>query len=322
MTKARFMFSRRPAWERFHALLDKCDRARRSRLAGDEVTEFSRLFRAVCYDLATVRSRDWGRDLEQYLNDLVARGHNHFYRSPPGRPREVLQFLTEGFPRLLRQNMAYFWVSLLLFTVPGALCGLLVWHDPAWAGRVLPGEVLLTIEDMYSENRPHDEHGAMAAGMAGFYVHNNVGIAFRCFATGIFFGIGSAVALVFNSIFLGTITAYLVVQGHSDRFFSFVISHGSFELTAIVVAGAAGLILGHSLVHPGPFTRRQALLRRGLVGIKLAMGAGAMLGVAALIEAFWSPSGAPTLAKYIVGSMLWVLVILYLSLAGRGAHTE
>jgi uncharacterized membrane protein SpoIIM required for sporulation len=272
--------------------------------------------------LATVRSRDWGRDLERYLNDLVARGHNNFYRSPPGRPREMLRFLTEGFPRLLRANAAYFWVSFVLFTLPGAICGVLVSRDPAWAGRVIPGHVLLSIEDMYSGELPKGDRGEFAAGMAGFYVNHNVGIAFKCFATGIFFGVGSIVALVYNSVFLGTITAYLLALGHGDRFLSFVISHGSFELTAIVVAGAAGLVIGHSLVHPGRLTRAQALRERGLVGVKLALGSAAMLGVAAIIEAFWSPSGAPTLAKYIVGSLLWVLVILYLSFAGRGARTS
>src|SRR5262245_45054776 len=285
MTKARFIEQRQAMWQRFHALVDKAERARLASLTGDEVSEFSRLFRSLCYDLATVRSRDWGSDLERYLNDLVARGHNNFYRSPPGRPREVLGFLTEGFPRLLRANAAYFWAALILFTVPGLICGILVWRDPAWAGRVIPGQVLLTLEDMYSDERPKDDHTELAAGMAGFYVNNNIGIAFRCFATGIFFGVGSIVALVYNSIFLGTVTAYLAAQGHGDRFFSFVISHGSFELTAIVVSGAAGLIIGHALVHPGHLTRRQALRQRGLVGVKLAMGAGAMLGVAAIIEA-------------------------------------
>lgn len=156
--------------------------------------------------------------------------------------------------------------------------------------------------------------------MAGFYVHNNVGIAFRCFATGIFFGAGTIFFLIYNSIFMGTVTGYLLAHGHSERFFSFVISHGAFELTAIVISGAAGLVIGHLLLNPGPYTRGEALKQRGLVGVKLALGAGGMLGVAALVEAFWSPSGAPPLAKYIVGSVFWVLVILYLSLAGRGAR--
>jgi uncharacterized membrane protein SpoIIM required for sporulation len=339
MTRQRFLALRRPAWQRFHELLYRAERSRVPKFSGEEVSEFSRLFRALCHDLATVRSRDWGQDLERYLNDLVARGHNNFYRSPPGKWREVLQFFSESFPRLLRENIAYFWVALALFSLPGAICGVLVGRDPSLAGRVLPGMVLVELEDMYSEGmwsrdagetadtsqsagqparrRSGDGPGDMRAGMAGFYIHNNIGIALRCFALGILFGAGTIVILVYNSIFMGTVTGYLVAHGHSERFFTFVIAHGSFELTAIVVSGAAGLVIGHALVSPGPFTRAEALKRRGLVGVQLAAGAAGMLAVAALIEAFWSPSPVPPLAKYLVGAMFWVFVVFYLTFAGR-----
>ena len=153
--------------------------------------------------------------------------------------------------------------------------------------------------------------------MAGFYVQHNVGIAFKCFALGVFAGIGTAKELVFNSIVLGTVTGFLIGRGHSAHFFEFVISHSSFELTAIVVAGAAGLIMGHALVHPGQVSRGEALRLRGLDAVKLALGAGFMLCVAALIEGFWSPSVIPRGVKMTGGAFFWILVILYLGLAGR-----
>ena len=158
--------------------------------------------------------------------------------------------------------------------------------------------------------------------MAGFYVRNNVGVAFRCFATGILCGIGTVFFLIYNSIMIGTVTGYMVARGHSERFFSFVISHGSFELTAIVISGAAGLVIGHAIVHPGRMSRWDALRTRGMVAIKLALGAGAMLVVAAVIEAFWSPSGVPPMLKYIVGTGFWILVITWLSTAGRGRSSD
>ena len=321
MTKARFLKERRTSWQRFEQLLLKAERARVSRFSGAEVSEFSRLFREVCYDLATVRSRDWGRDIEGYLNDLVVRGHNGFYRAPPGRPRAITRFLFSEFPRLLRSNVAYFWVALALFCIPGAIGGVVVGRNPSFAERILPAEALSQMEAMYSDSL-EDGDGTGAEGlMTGFYVYNNVGIAFRCYATGILFGVGTVFFLVTNSLVIGTITGYLVAQGHSERFFSFVISHGAFELTAIVVAGAAGLLLGHSIVHPGPNTRLESLKRRGLDSVRLAAGAGAMLAVAALIEAFWSPSGVSSAMKFAVGSLLWILVISYLAFAGRDART-
>ena len=154
------------------------------------------------------------------------------------------------------------------------------------------------------------------ATMAGFYINNNVGIALKCFALGILLGIGTVYTLLFNGIFLGAVSGYIVSQGNGDRFLSFVISHGSFELTAIAVAGGAGLMLGNALIHPGQRKRFESLQVRGLEAVQIAGGAAVMLVVAAFIEAFWSPSDIPNLVKYVVGSGLWLLVFLYLGLAG------
>jgi len=320
LKKASFLAEREPAWRRFEELLRKAESSRVPAFTGEDVAEFSRLFRAVSYDLATVRSRDWGRGLERYLNDIVVRAHSAFYSSPPRRPQEAFRFLTEGFPRLLRANLGYFAVSFILFYLPGVLSGYLVWRDPTLAVHVLPGTTLAQFDEMYSEETDRDRKesdGDMSAAAMGGYVEHNVGIAFQCFAMGIFLGVGTLAVLVYNGIVLGTVSGYLTATGHAERFWSFVVGHGSFELTAIVISGAAGLVIGHSLVHPGPYSRGEALRRRGLVGVQLALGAGAMLVVAAVIEAFWSPRALPPAVKYGAGVFLWILVLVYLAFSGR-----
>ncbi len=319
MNKSRFLTERQPAWQRFEHFLIAIEGSQFTHLSEREVSEFSELFRAICYDLATVRSREWGSELERYLNDLVVRGHTSFYGSQPRRKGAALKFLTETFPRLFRQNIAYFWVALSLFAVPFAAAWIVVERNADLASRVLPKATLSQLEEMYSEEaeEARKESHSMESAMAGFYVRNNIGIAFRCFAMGIFFGLGTAYILVYNGLVLGTVSGYVIAGGQGERFLSFVVSHGSFELTAIVISGAAGLVLGHSLVAPGNLPRRQALRRRGLVAVQLALGAGAMLAVAALIEAFWSPSSASPMAKYLVGGALWSIVCLYLAAAGR-----
>ena len=83
------------------------------------------------------------------------------------------------------------------------------------------------------------------------------------------------------------------------------------------VGGIGGLIIGHSIVLPGAYTRLESLRRRGRVGVNLAMGAAGMLAIAAVIEGFWSPSSTATLDKFVVGSILWAMVVLYLIFAGR-----
>lgn len=315
MTRDQFIQRRKVDWARFEELLLKAEQSRTPKLSGEEISEFSGLYRSLCFDLSLVQSRDWGLTISRYLNGLASRGHNCFYRSQPGSPWAIIRFVSEGFPRLLRQNHVYFWIALALFVVPGALAGWLVALDDSWAGRIVSGQHQSMFEEMYSKTEIRDE--SANAIMAGFYVYNNIGIAFRCFATGVFAGLGTIFFLIYNSIFIGTVAGFLVARGHSGRFFEFVIGHGSFELTAIIVSGAAGLILGHAIVHPGSRSRWDALRERGLVAVQLALGAALMLAVAAMIEGYWSPSQVGGSVKYTVGAVLWLVVILYLSLSGR-----
>ncbi len=320
MTREQFIQSRKADWARFEDLLKKFEFSRNPTLKPSEISEFSSLYRSLCFDLSLVQSRDWGLTVSRYLNDLAARGHNCFYRSKPGSLMTVVRFITADFPKLLRANIAYFWFALALAVIPGLVAGILIAYDVDWASRIVASEHQAMFDKMYSgEMKRGEDADAM---MAGFYVHNNIGIALRCYATGAFAGLGTIFFLIYNSIFLGAVTSFVAVKGHGERFFSFVIGHGSFELTAIVVAGAAGLILGHAIVCPGEHSRWDNLRLRGLVSVKIALGSAFMLAVAALIEGFWSPSGVPPVLKFIVGGILWFVVFAYLTFAGREAPAE
>jgi uncharacterized membrane protein SpoIIM required for sporulation len=315
LNKASFLKERRRDWERFENLLRRAEVVGRLRLTTPDVTELSELYRAICYDLTQVRSRDWGSSLELYLNDLVVRGHGAFYSARPRPKGQVLRFFASGFPRLLRENYVFFWTAFSLFTVPLVAAWVAVAAEPSRAQRVLPGTSLHMMEQMYAQDI--DPEDRQDAAMAGFYVNHNTSIAFQCFALGFFLGIGTIYVLLSNGIQLGTVAGYVIAQGHGERFLSFVVSHSSFELTAIVVSGTAGLILGHAVVAPGALSRREALKRRGRVAVELALGAAAMLFIAALIEGFWSAQPLEPMVKYVAAALLWIVVIGYLGFAGR-----
>jgi uncharacterized membrane protein SpoIIM required for sporulation len=158
--------------------------------------------------------------------------------------------------------------------------------------------------------------------MAGFYVNNNVTIALRCFALGIFGGLGSAFYLIDNGLSIGAVLGYVSSQGAGANILTFMVGHGSLELTAIVLAGSAGLSLGWSVVSPGDRTRAASLQAAGRDVAVIAFGAAAMLLLAAAIEAFWSGSSVPSPVKRGVGATLWTVVLVYLALFGRGAKKK
>ncbi|MNI67271.1 hypothetical protein D3C73_1228930 [compost metagenome] len=157
--------------------------------------------------------------------------------------------------------------------------------------------------------------------MFGYYIMHNIGIAFQTFASGLLFGLGSAFFLVFNGLMIGAVAGHLTHIGYGQTFWSFVVGHGAFELTAIALAGAAGLQLGWALIAPGPLPRGEALRLAARKSVLLICGVMLFLLIAAFIEAYWSSMTAPApLTKYLVGAALWVLVAVYLLFAGRTRH--
>ncbi len=170
---------------------------------------------------------------------------------------------------------------------------------------------------MYSKSMEAGRDAGTDTGMAGFYVYNNVGIAFRCFATGIFFGAGSLFFLVYNGVVTGTAVGYVMTAGYGGNIWTFMCSHAPFELTAIVIAGGAGLQMGYALVATGGLTRVGSLRRAAPAIARQILGAAVMLLIAAMVEGFWSPSSLPPPVKWSASGVFTLLVVLYLALAGR-----
>ncbi|MCH8830788.1 MAG: stage II sporulation protein M, partial [Planctomycetes bacterium] len=304
MNKREFVRLREPSWRRFDELVDRLGRRALRKAASGHVNEYSRLFRELANDLATVRSRGWGQDLETYLNQIVARGHGAFYSAPPGGFRQVFEFLAVGFPKLFRANIRYFIVASVLFFGSGAISWVVIQNNPDLANRIIPEAQLQQIQASYSKKRggweasKSDKFGEQGTFMTGFYIRNNIGIAFACYARGVLLGIGTVYTLLFNGIFIGAVGGYIIARADPELFLSFVVTHGAFELTAIAISGAGGLMLGHTLLHPGRRTRIEALRERGIDSVKMVAGAGVMLLIAAVIEGFWSPAAIPNAAKY------------------------
>jgi uncharacterized membrane protein SpoIIM required for sporulation len=320
MMQRDFMDERRARWGRLEGVLDVLESRRARQLEQHDLDEFVHLYRMACSDLARARSEELGDDVEGYLNTLIARGHKQF--RPPASPdkRKVLGFFARGFPRAVRGLRWYMAAAAALFVVPTFLSAWAVVADPDVAYSLTDPAGLEMLTEAYAEGHEGGRSEDDDSAMAGFYVFNNVGIAFRCFATGAFFGLGSIFFLVLNGVMGGAVGAYICVAGYSESFLSFVVGHGAFELTAIVLSGGAGLRLGHLLVNPGPWGRLAALKVNAGELISVTLGCAAMLLVAAALEGFWSPSAAPSTVKFLAGAVLWLLVFAYLGLAGRGGE--
>ena len=132
---------------------------------------------------------------------------------------------------------------------------------------------------------------------------------------------GSLFFLFFNGLMIGAVAGHLTQIGSGQTFWSFVIGHGAFELTAITLAGAAGLKLGWALLAPGRWPRSEALRLAARQSVQLVAGAILLLLLAAFVEAYWSSmTSIGSTIKFAVGGGLWLLLASYFALAGRGRH--
>lgn len=280
------------------------------------ISRVAALYRASCSDLMRMRAKDPGHPSLDSLDALVARGHHALYAPAPFSLTTCTRFFTQRFPATLRANLRALTVSALLFSIPLAFGWGATLRDPRFGLNVLPASSLEQFAQIYRagfEGRPLGTDTMMA----GFYVYNNISIAFRCFATGILFGTGSIFFLLYNGLLIGTVFGFVARVGAGEQLGVFVVSHAPLELTAVIICGAAGLKMGYSLVETGGRTRLASLKSVAPEVVILVLGAAAMLWGAALIEAYWSASTVPAVLKVGVGLLISILLFGYFALAGR-----
>jgi uncharacterized membrane protein SpoIIM required for sporulation len=222
----------------------------------------------------------------------------------------------------VRREIWFVLLAALLFFGPLLALTFAIPRYPDFAYVVLPSELLDGVQEMYGErvNKLGPKRAANAdVMMFGYYVMHNVSIGFQTFAGGLLFGLGAVFYLLYNGLVIGAITGHLVRSGLATNFFSFTSGHSAFELSAICLAGAAGLKLGFALLAPGRRTRLAVLRTAAHDAIPLVVGLAGMLLIAAGIEAFWSPhTFLPPPVKYVIGIALWLFLLLYFVFAGRG----
>ncbi len=251
----------------------------------------------------------------------MQQGHTLLYRTPRPQWQRALAFLFADFPQLVRSQARSMWVAAALFVVPLVGSFALVLWRPELIHLLLDNARIAEFERMYDPASPNlGRDSGTNWTMFGYYIMNNISIGLRTFAFGLIAGVGTVLVMLFNGVGIGSVAGHLQHIGHGDPFWRFVAGHGAFELTAIVIAGGAGLQLGMKLLAPGRRRRIDALVEGGVIGAKLCVGVAAMLLIAAFIEAFWSSIAAiPAWGKYSVAAVLWTTVFVWLWRGGRGA---
>jgi len=313
MTVDRFVEDRRARWARLENLISEA-KGRVERLAPNDVLELGRLYRSASSDLAVAR-RDFALDAAtERLNDLVATAHALVYSEAPTSGRRLRRFFLHELPSSVRANSRFTAVSLAAFAIPllaTFAIGLLL---PEIAATALPPE---TRQHLAERRLWTDIPEGYRPLVGPLIIVNNVRVAVAAFAGGLTAGALTLYLLVANGALLGTVLAVVQGYGLSGGLLTFTAAHGPLEISCIVLSGGAGLRLAWALLRPGDRSRRDALRLAGAQAIRVMLLVIPALGVAGILEAFLSPSGAPIALKITVGVIAGLALWSYIFLVGR-----
>jgi uncharacterized membrane protein SpoIIM required for sporulation len=306
--------ARRENWQALEELCSRLENRGRRRLDAAVASRFASLYRSACADLALADAYQLPQGTVRYLHQLVGRAHNQLYRSRLFNVRTWARQLLVDVPRRLFHDGALR-LAFFIFWGMFLLSASLSYVRSDFAQHVVGKEMLTQIEEMYAQPANRD-NPAFCGDRMGLYIAHNGGIGLRCFAMGLLFGVGGLLTTLQNAAVLGGVFGHMATTTQSDNFFRFVTAHGPYELTAVVMAAGAGMRLGFSLLDTKGQTRIASLRRAGAEAMP-TMGAFLVLfSLAALIEAFVSPSSLPYAVKAGVAVFSVATLVFYFVFLG------
>lgn len=296
------------------SLPDSFDEPNSRGISAAKILRLGELYRSACADLMLAEAHDLPRETVAYLHNLVGRAHNAVYRSKGFRLTDWGRVIFAEVPRRLRSD-PMLRVAAITFYGFFLLCAFVGAAQPGFAARVVGEAQVEMMEAMY--DRPVGETDRNDTAMTGFYIEHNAGIGLSCYGWGLLFGLGSLAVLAFNAITIGAIFGHMATTSQSGNFFTFVTAHAPFELTGIVFAGAAGLILGSGLIVTRGQSRIASLEREARRSLPIAGVSVILICLAAFLEGYVSPSALPYWSKAAISILCASILGFYMFGLGR-----
>ncbi len=260
----------------------------------------------------------------KYLNGLTALVHQKIYKNKREKSLRILSFWQFELPYLFRFYQRQFAYSLIFFLVFCFIGAISAKYDENFL-RLILGDSYVNMTD---ENiRKGDAFGVYkSAGQVSMFLSiafNNIRVAFATYAMGAFFSVGAVWLLFQNGLMLGSFEYYFFSKNLGFKSISVIFIHGTLEIWAIVIAGAAGLILGNSILFPGTYSRSVSMLKGGRDGLKIVFGLVPVFLIAAFLESFVTRYDKMPLAislSILGGSLLfitWYFILYPISLHNK-----
>ncbi len=310
MKETRFIEQNQDKWKELEDMLKANQR---------DSDKLSDLFIQVTDDLSYARTHYPSRVVRVYLNQLTQSVFGQLYRKTSSQKNQFITFWKTDLPLSLYYGRKALLFSFVLFALSFLIGIISSIYDPEFASSILSEGYIAETEKNIAANDPmaiyKDEY---AIEMFFRIAVNNLGIAFRTFLSGLILGVGTVGVLVYNGVMVGVFQFFFIERGLFVDSALTIWMHGTFEISAIVIAGGAGLMLGRALVFPGTFTRLQSLRIASRSGIRVILLVGVMLFLAAIIETFVTRyTSIGDAIRFTLILIMFALVIFYVVIYPR-----
>ncbi len=278
MREAAFVKKNQARWEQIEKDLN------RQNTDPDRLAE---IFIQLTDDLAFAQTQYPQSRVTTYLNNLASKIHHTIYRNKREDRKRIITFWKYEVPMELWKARKELLYAFLIFTVSTLIGYLSTLNDDTFA-RIILGDayINMTLENI-KQGKPMAVYGKMnEADMFLYITFNNIQVAFIAFAMGLLFSIGTGYILFKNGVMVGTFLAFFRQEGMLGHALPVIMLHGTIELSAIVVAGAAGFILGNGFLFPGTYPRLTAFRTQAFRGLKIVVSLVPLFILAGFIESF------------------------------------
>lgn len=300
------------------------DRWKKYQEATDDPDEVARRFMHLVDDLSYAKTFYPFSNTVRYINSMAADIFLSIYKNKKEQKNRILHFIIIDLPLTVRnyhRTLLFTFLFFLLFVLIGVFSA----REDQTIVRAVLGDAYV---DMTEQNIANGDPFGVYKGSNEFFMfvriaYNNIMVAFRCFVLGITLGIGTLYMLFANGLMLGVFEYMFFHHGLGWQSILVIFIHGTLEISAIVIAGTAGMIIGNSLLFPGTYTRMQSLMRGSRHAVKIIVGLVPIFIMAAIFESYVTRyTNMPTWLSLLIlsgslGFILWYFVFYPIALRKR-----
>lgn len=320
MKESTFISKNEDDWKNLEHLLNQPDR---------DADKLLGLFEKVSGDLAYARTYYPNRSIRVYLNNLTQEVLNSINKKKKKfELRDILNFYKHTLPYEIYQSRHAFYTSFCAFVIAVLIGVVSSANSPDFCNIILGDEYVSETEENINKGDPmaiykDSDKGSMFMRITT----NNIRVSFLCFVMGLLGGVGTIIVLLFNGIMVGAFQYYFYSKGLFLTSFLTIWIHGTIEISAIIIAGAAGIILGNGLLLPKSYDRHTSLIIAAKRALKIILAIIPLFIIAGFLESYVTRlTDLPMIVKIaiIAGSLFFILLVfvIYPIICARRGFVE